>query len=84
MRYVYCFFFFQAEDGIRDYKVTGVQTVCSSDLPATAYFGDEGKAKRSAKADRTYVMEIDAYIAFMYPGSTNKGWFYYSLMYLLL
>src|SRR5256885_8553526 len=23
---VYCFFFFQAEDGIRDYKVTGVQT----------------------------------------------------------
>src|SRR5256885_9180613 len=27
-------FFFQAEDGIRDYKVTGVQT-CASDLPAT-------------------------------------------------
>src|ERR1022692_5249472 len=26
------FFFFQAEDGIRDYKVTGVQDVCSSDL----------------------------------------------------
>src|SRR5688500_20375003 len=25
MRY-YCIFFFQAEDGIRDYKVTGVQT----------------------------------------------------------
>src|ERR1039457_6635557 len=23
---VFCFFFFQAEDGIRDYKVTGVQT----------------------------------------------------------
>src|SRR5256885_8939930 len=22
----YCYFFFQAEDGIRDYKVTGVQT----------------------------------------------------------
>src|SRR3712207_1717396 len=26
------FFFFQAEDGIRDIGVTGVQTVCSSDL----------------------------------------------------
>src|SRR5256885_7390778 len=26
-----CFFFFQAEDGIRDYKVTG-SDVCSSDL----------------------------------------------------
>src|SRR5256885_13088266 len=24
--FVYIFFFFQAEDGIRDYKVTGVQT----------------------------------------------------------
>src|SRR2546426_12837698 len=26
MRALYIFFFFQAEDGIRDYKVTGVQT----------------------------------------------------------
>src|SRR5688500_19270879 len=25
-RYLFNFFFFQAEDGIRDYKVTGVQT----------------------------------------------------------
>src|SRR2546426_4632217 len=30
---IFFFFFFQAEDGIRDYKVTGVQ-VCSSDLKA--------------------------------------------------
>src|SRR5256886_539152 len=29
------FFFFQAEDGIRDLTVTGVQTVCSSDLHPT-------------------------------------------------
>src|SRR5256885_12357928 len=32
----FCFFFFQAEDGIRDYKVTGVQTcalpICGSEL----------------------------------------------------
>src|SRR5256885_6970051 len=31
-----CFFFFQAEDGIRDYKVTGVQTcalpICADEL----------------------------------------------------
>src|SRR5437016_8003155 len=27
-----CCFFFQAEDGIRDWSVTGVQTWCSSDL----------------------------------------------------
>ena len=30
--YLCCFFFFQAEDGIRDHCVTGVQDVCSSDL----------------------------------------------------
>src|SRR5256885_10687061 len=34
-RYLMCFFFFQAEDGIRDYKVTGVQT-CA--LPISALF----------------------------------------------
>src|SRR5258706_9240012 len=34
MLYVVFFFFFQAEDGIRDWSVTGVQTVCSSDLTA--------------------------------------------------
>src|SRR6266511_4857388 len=31
---LYFFFFFQAEDGIRDFHVTGVQTCCSSDLVA--------------------------------------------------
>src|SRR5687767_6110309 len=31
-RMYYFFFFFQAEDGIRDKLVTGVQTLCSSDL----------------------------------------------------
>src|SRR5256885_6917110 len=37
--YIFFFFFFQAEDGIRDYKVTGVQT-CA--LPIfLAYTGDE-------------------------------------------
>src|SRR5207249_9228932 len=33
------FFFFQAEDGIRDRNVTGVQTCGSSDLPLTARDG---------------------------------------------
>src|ERR1039457_40941 len=31
-------FFFQAEDGIRDYKVTGGSDVCSSDLRAFSLF----------------------------------------------
>src|SRR5256885_3976433 len=38
---VYVFFFFQAEDGIRDYKVTGVQT-CA--LPISESYTEFGKA----------------------------------------
>src|SRR5256885_9255172 len=37
------FFFFQAEDGIRDYKVTGVQTcalpICGGDIKMMAMIG---------------------------------------------
>src|SRR5256885_3693352 len=33
------FFFFQAEDGIRDYKVTGVQT-CALPISASVAIGD--------------------------------------------
>src|SRR2546426_9266132 len=33
---IYFFFFFQAEDGIRDYKVTGVQT-CALPICASLY-----------------------------------------------
>src|SRR6478609_6896567 len=42
------FFFFQAEDGIRDKLVTGVQTLCSSDLVERCRFrgvgGDRARA----------------------------------------
>src|SRR5256885_8562216 len=44
-----CFFFFQAEDGIRDYKVTGVQT-CA--LPIRLYgFGQLGALLRARYCD---------------------------------
>src|SRR5687767_15690026 len=37
LKFIYtAIFFFQAEDGIRDKLVTGVQTVCSSDLAGVA------------------------------------------------
>src|SRR5919106_2644168 len=46
-----CFFFFQAEDGIRDYKVTGVQTCAlpiSSRRPRVPRgFGPEGNLRVS-------------------------------------
>src|SRR2546426_5913897 len=51
-------FFFQAEDGIRDYKVTGVPDVCSSDLlprtTASALASPAGRSpRRPWNASRT-------------------------------
>src|SRR2546430_7816930 len=37
LRMILCFFFFQAEDGIRDLTVTGVQT-CALPISALVYF----------------------------------------------
>src|SRR6266853_4357387 len=45
----FCFFFFQAEDGIRDLTVTGVQT-CA--LPISASFGAGGIARSCGWPDR--------------------------------
>src|SRR5256885_6798115 len=44
-----CFFFFQAEDGIRDYKVTGVQTCALPILPAPSRFRRVRLPKRSVR-----------------------------------
>src|SRR2546430_8302409 len=45
---VWCFFFFQAEDGIRDLTVTGVQTcalpICRPDTPVLMITGHGGHA----------------------------------------
>src|SRR5256885_6055470 len=51
-----CFFFFQAEDGIRDYKVTGVQT-CA--LPISALWaGNKSSAIFSLSYCRAPHLEI--------------------------
>src|SRR5256885_12216344 len=49
-----CFFFFQAEDGIRDYKVTGVQT-CA--LPISLARADHARHEGHDAVDRA--VEID-------------------------
>src|SRR2546426_3912465 len=46
------FFFFQAEDGIRDYKVTGVQT-CA--LPISSNLSGASFARRVAAAARARI-----------------------------
>src|SRR6478735_3498171 len=45
---VYNVFFFQAEDGIRDYKVTGVQT-CA--LPISRPSGQDRRSRGGCRAD---------------------------------
>src|SRR2546426_12179537 len=51
------FFFFQAEDGIRDYKVTGVQTcalpICLARLPSVAGVSWKAAEASGEKGERT-------------------------------
>src|SRR5256885_6592772 len=49
-RRIFSFFFFQAEDGIRDYKVTGVQT-CA--LPISATSTTPGASSRTPSSSTT-------------------------------
>src|SRR5258707_10404407 len=53
-RYLFFFFFFQAEDGIRDIGVTGVQT-CA--LPISGQLAEEG-IFRFCPRDRTVIAPI--------------------------
>src|SRR5256885_16098222 len=50
-----CFFFFQAEDGIRDYKVTGVQT-CA--LPIYIVVSEKTASRLHARIERRGVQYI--------------------------
>src|SRR5256885_5400388 len=75
------FFFFQAEDGIRDYKVTGVQT-CALPISRTAAHADELCLVRSMQADSsnhapaTYQMNTGVIL----PGKPSLGsWLTYGL-----
>src|SRR5437867_6616728 len=51
MLYCYFFFFFQAEDGIRDRTVTGVQT-CALPISTDEHAAEETRAGRSARGQR--------------------------------
>src|SRR5256885_7683038 len=63
-----CFFFFQAEDGIRDYKVTGVQTCALPILEvASTNPGQNGdgaqitlRVRAIVVGDKTYTVAADA------------------------
>src|SRR5256885_11580480 len=49
--YIFVFFFFQAEDGIRDYKVTGVQT-CALPISLLRVEHDIARQLRDGRRDQ--------------------------------
>src|SRR5256885_7304209 len=58
--FIIFFFFFQAEDGIRDYKVTGVQTCALpiSDLLETSQKMGKGVRRRILERQHLYVKVV--------------------------
>src|SRR5256885_2697800 len=73
-RELYIFFFFQAEDGIRDYKVTGVQTcalpISSTPLPA----GLDGDAADAEQLYRLLETEVVPLFYDRDAESVPRGW----------
>src|SRR5256886_7809897 len=59
------FFFFQAEDGIRDLTVTGVQTC------ALPIFADEGEDVKATRAQHPVIEEEEVGVAM--DGAVGKG-----------
>src|SRR6266850_2305575 len=57
----YFFFFFQAEDGIRDYKVTGVQT-CALPISHLAEYREPANVERAAAGKDLKQMLLDGEI----------------------
>src|SRR5690606_40724745 len=60
MTHTLCFFFFQAEDGIRDFHVTGVQTcalpICS-DMPIAMFTPYESLTPEKIAEEIIYIMD---------------------------
>src|SRR2546426_5458138 len=67
--FLFIFFFFQAEDGIRDYKVTGVQT-CA--LPISALYLSRSRPRPLRNFPRILVIEDEAKVASLLIGSSGR------------
>src|SRR2546426_8460606 len=70
----FVFFFFQAEDGIRDYKVTGVQT-CA--LPISTLHAATRRPKTTYRTMRTrnaVRSAVTSRVIRGYKRSNNDGW----------
>src|SRR2546426_6897976 len=65
-------FFFQAEDGIRDYKVTGVQTCALPISPGSLVLGE--RLQTFDPGERRYVMTKGEIARSYRPLDTRDGW----------
>src|SRR2546430_7438871 len=59
---LFVFFFFQAEDGIRDLTVTGVQT-CALPISPSGTASDAGKEAEVAEADDALLLTTEGWVA---------------------
>src|SRR5207237_7922711 len=80
--YYFCFFFFQAEDGIRDSSVTGVQTcalpILTHSSQAVALLdhlvGDGKDARWNGKAECFRALEVDDELEHSRQHHRQVGW----------
>src|SRR3989454_7920102 len=70
-----CFFFFQAEDGIRDYKVTGVQT-CALPIswtPSSAPSGSQAQLSNPTSPSPTLTVDLAGTYTFTVVATDSRG-----------
>src|SRR5690606_40717240 len=76
-----CFFFFQAEDGIRDFHVTGVQTcalpISKTDKKDAMMIAEYGKTEQPSlwESDSDYVLELKQMQAYLEQLNKNRTGF---------
>src|SRR2546426_4510834 len=72
----FVFFFFQAEDGIRDYKVTGVQT-CVFRSPLMRFLPAEAPARERPVSGPSYLIDLCLEVwedcKRLFPPASNSG-----------
>src|SRR3712207_3355244 len=73
-----CFFFFQAEDGIRDIGVTGVQTCALPIFPYTWVEGEAYEIVLMTSSGTTFAAEVP--VAVLTPGFSGETFWRYALI----
>src|SRR3712207_9368154 len=73
-----CFFFFQAEDGIRDIGVTGVQTCALPIFPYTWVEGEAYEIVLMTSNGTTFAAEVP--VAVLTPGFSGETFWHYALI----